>query len=78
MEEKLRHYPAVVNDQGMDAHAKTVAESLLGKENVKIVLQLIGGVGFRILCAEKGGIHLRHIGVGSESTMVTVHTTHSS
>ncbi|KAF0912396.1 hypothetical protein E2562_014043 [Oryza meyeriana var. granulata] len=36
MEEKLRPYPATVNDEGMYAHAKAVAESMLGEANVTL------------------------------------------
>ncbi|XP_062190071.1 LOW QUALITY PROTEIN: IAA-amino acid hydrolase ILR1-like 9 [Phragmites australis] len=47
MEGKKRPYPAVINDEGMYAHAKAVAESLLGEENVKVAPQLV--------CAEDFG-----------------------
>ncbi|KAL5219268.1 hypothetical protein ABZP36_019952 [Zizania latifolia] len=36
MEEKLRPYPATVNDEGMYAHAKAVAETMLREANVKL------------------------------------------
>ena len=35
MEEKLRPYPATVNDEGMYNHAKQVAETMLGQDNVR-------------------------------------------
>jgi IAA-amino acid hydrolase len=76
MEEKMRHYPAVLNDEGMYTHAKTVAESLLGKENVKIAPQLMGAEDFGFYAHRMAGAFF-NIGVGNESTMVTVHTTHS-
>ncbi|KAK3126769.1 hypothetical protein QOZ80_7AG0562130 [Eleusine coracana subsp. coracana] len=76
MEDKMRHYPAVINDEGMYAHAKTVAESLFGKENVKIAPQLMGAEDFGFYAQRMAGAFF-NIGVGNKSTMVTVHSTHS-
>lgn len=37
MEEKMRHYPATINDEKMYEHAKIAGEILLGKENVHLI-----------------------------------------
>ncbi|XP_062198798.1 uncharacterized protein LOC133901443 [Phragmites australis] len=41
MEEKLPPYPATVNDEAMYAHAKAVAEGMLGEANVRLCPQLM-------------------------------------
>ncbi|CAN6297136.1 unnamed protein product [Urochloa humidicola] len=46
MEEKLRPYPATVNDEAMYAHAKAVAEGMLGEANVKLCPQFMGAEDF--------------------------------
>uniref|UniRef100_J3LUK3 Peptidase M20 dimerisation domain-containing protein n=1 Tax=Oryza brachyantha TaxID=4533 RepID=J3LUK3_ORYBR len=46
MEEKLRPYPATVNDEGMYAHAKAVAESMLGEANVRLCPQAMAAEDF--------------------------------
>ncbi|CAN6222889.1 unnamed protein product, partial [Urochloa humidicola] len=46
MEDKMKIYPAVINDEGMYAHANAVAQSMLGKENVKVAPQLMGAEDF--------------------------------
>ncbi|GJN25056.1 hypothetical protein PR202_gb12840 [Eleusine coracana subsp. coracana] len=76
MEDKMRHYPVLINDEGIYAHAKTVAESLLGKENVMIAPQLMGAEDFGFYAQRMAGAFF-NIAVGNKSTMVTVHSTHS-
>ncbi|KAL6862434.1 hypothetical protein ACP4OV_016775 [Aristida adscensionis] len=76
MEDKMRPYPAVINDEGMYGHAKAVAENLLGKENVKLAPQLMGAEDFGFYMQRMAGVFF-NIGVGNGSTMVTVHSTHS-
>ncbi|KAL6595015.1 hypothetical protein ACP70R_048118 [Stipagrostis hirtigluma subsp. patula] len=76
MEDKMRPYPAVINDEGMYVHAKEVAENLLGEENVKLAPQLMGAEDFGFYMQRMAGVFF-NIGVGNKSTMVTVHTTHS-
>ncbi|PVH63645.1 hypothetical protein PAHAL_2G076000 [Panicum hallii] len=76
MEEKMRTYPAVINDEGIYAHAKAVAQSLLGEENVKVAPQLMGAEDFGFYAQRMAGAFFT-IGVGNKSTMVTVHSTHS-
>ncbi|KAK8459210.1 hypothetical protein SEVIR_2G101800v4 [Setaria viridis] len=76
MEGKMRTYPAVINDEGMYDHAKAVAQSLLGEENVKVAPQLMGAEDFGFYAQRMAGAFFT-IGVGNKSTMVTVHSTHS-
>ncbi|RCV10267.1 hypothetical protein SETIT_2G098700v2 [Setaria italica] len=76
MEGKMRTYPAVINDEGMYDHAKAVAQSLLGEENVKVAPQLMGAEDFGFYAQKMAGAFFT-IGVGNKSTMVTVHSTHS-
>ena len=37
LEDKLKPYPATVNDEAMYKHAKSVGESLLGEPNVYLL-----------------------------------------
>ncbi|CAN6280662.1 unnamed protein product [Urochloa humidicola] len=53
MEEKLRPYPATVNDEAMYAHAKAVAEGMLGEDNVKL--------GPQVMVAEDFGFYAHKI-----------------
>ncbi|RLN34513.1 IAA-amino acid hydrolase ILR1-like 9 isoform X2 [Panicum miliaceum] len=76
MEDKMRTYPAVINDEGMYAHAKAVAQSLLGEENVRVAPQLMGAEDFGFYAQRMAGAFFT-IGVGNKSTMATVHSTHS-
>ncbi|CAN6209803.1 unnamed protein product [Urochloa humidicola] len=76
MEDKMKIYPAVVNDEGMYAHANAVAQSMLGEENVKVAPQLMGAEDFGFYAQRMAGAFFT-IGVGNKSTMVTVHSTHS-
>nr|CAB3456219.1 unnamed protein product [Digitaria exilis] len=76
MEDKMKIYPAVINDEGMYAQANSVAQSLLGEENVKVAPQLMGAEDFGFYAQRMAGAFFT-IGVGNKSTMVTVHSTHS-
>lgn len=76
MEDKMRTYPAVINDEDMYAHVNSVAQSLLGEENVKVAPQLMGAEDFGFYAQRMAGAFFT-IGVGNKSTMVTVHSTHS-
>lgn len=75
MEEKLRPYPATVNDEGMYAHAKAVAESMLGEANVQLSPQ--------VMAAEDFGFYAQSIpaaffGIGvSNKKMEKIHHVHS-
>lgn len=76
MEEELRPYPATVNDQGVYAHVKAVAEAMLGPANVRLSAQIMAAEDFGFY-AEKipaafFGVGVR--GVGEE--MHHVHTPH--
>ncbi|XP_062190677.1 IAA-amino acid hydrolase ILR1-like 9 isoform X2 [Phragmites australis] len=76
MEDKMRPYPAVINDEGMYDHAKAVAQSLLGEENVKVAPQLMGAEDFGFYAQKMAGVFF-NIGVSNESTLGAVHSTHS-
>ncbi|KAL6897293.1 hypothetical protein ACP4OV_006989 [Aristida adscensionis] len=76
MEDTMRPYPVVINDEGMYDHAKSVAESLLGEENVKVAPQVMGAEDFGFYAKRMAGAFFT-IGVGNESTMVKAYSTHS-
>lgn len=46
MKEKLKLYPATVNDESMYQHAKTDGESVLGKSNVLLIPKTMGAENF--------------------------------
>lgn len=46
LEDKLKPYPATVNDQAMYKHAKRVGESLLGEPNVQLIPMTMGAEDF--------------------------------
>ncbi|CAN6322041.1 unnamed protein product [Urochloa humidicola] len=46
MEEELRPYPATVNDEAMYAHARAVAEGMLGEASVKVRPQIMAAEDF--------------------------------
>uniref|UniRef100_K4AI53 Peptidase M20 dimerisation domain-containing protein n=1 Tax=Setaria italica TaxID=4555 RepID=K4AI53_SETIT len=46
MEEKHRPYPATVNDEAMYAHARAVAEGMLGEANVRLCPQFMAAEDF--------------------------------
>uniref|UniRef100_A0A0D9ZFH5 Peptidase M20 dimerisation domain-containing protein n=1 Tax=Oryza glumipatula TaxID=40148 RepID=A0A0D9ZFH5_9ORYZ len=64
MEDKLRPYPATVNDEGMYAHAKAVAESMLGEANVTVSPMCMGAEDFGFY-AQRIPAAFFGIGVGS-------------
>jgi IAA-amino acid hydrolase len=75
MEEELRPYPATVNDEGMYAHVKAVAEGMLGPANVRLMPQLMGAEDFGFY-AEKIPAAFFGIGIcgGSGEEVHGVHT----
>ncbi|RLN36024.1 IAA-amino acid hydrolase ILR1-like 8 [Panicum miliaceum] len=76
LEEDLRPYPTTVNDERMYAHAKEVAEGMLGEANVKIAPQTMGGEDFALYAQRAAGAFFM-IGVGNETTMERVRSVHS-
>ncbi|CAL5066193.1 unnamed protein product [Urochloa decumbens] len=76
MEDKMRSYPAVINDEGMYAHAKAVAQSLLGEENVKVSPPVMCSEDFGFYAQRMAGAFF-NIGIRNESTMAKVHPAHS-
>ncbi|KAL6638219.1 hypothetical protein ACP70R_025791 [Stipagrostis hirtigluma subsp. patula] len=75
MEEKLRPYPATVNDEAMYAHAKAVAEGMLGEANVKLSPQLMAAEDFGFYAAKIPAAFFG-IGVRSDGTG-KIHHVHS-
>jgi len=75
MEEELRPYPATVNDEAMYAHAKAVAESLLGEANVKLRPQIMAAEDFGFY-AERIPAAFFGIGVRKENAG-KIHHVHS-
>ncbi|CAN6197421.1 unnamed protein product [Urochloa humidicola] len=76
MEDKMRPYPVVINDEGMYGHAKAVAESFLGEKNVKVSPLVMGAEDFGFYAQRMAGAFF-NIGTCNESTMATVHSLHS-
>ncbi|KAG8100190.1 hypothetical protein GUJ93_ZPchr0013g36111 [Zizania palustris] len=87
MEETMRPYPALVNDEGMYAHARAAAERVLGEGSVRVAPQLMGAEDFGFYARRMASAFFI-IGVGNASTMGVgggaaaaagskVHTTHS-
>lgn len=75
MEEELRPYPATVNDEGMYHHAREVAETMLGQDNVRIGAQLMGAEDFSFYAQKFAGAFF-FIGVRNKS-MEAMHPLHS-
>uniref|UniRef100_A0A0E0P3L7 Peptidase M20 dimerisation domain-containing protein n=1 Tax=Oryza rufipogon TaxID=4529 RepID=A0A0E0P3L7_ORYRU len=81
MEDKLPPYPATVNDEEMYAHAKAVAESMLGEANVKLSPQGMGAEDFGFY-AQRIPAAFFGIGVGNdgggmaETTKNQLHSPH--
>ncbi|KAG2534007.1 hypothetical protein PVAP13_9NG536300 [Panicum virgatum] len=77
MEEELRPYPATVNDEAMYAHAKAVAESMLGEANVKLRPPIMAAEDFGFY-AERIPAAFFGIGVRNEKAgeMHHVHSPH--
>lgn len=46
MEEKMRPYPATINDEAMYRHGKRIGESLLGESNVHLAPMTMGAEDF--------------------------------
>uniref|UniRef100_A0ACD5WH92 Uncharacterized protein n=1 Tax=Avena sativa TaxID=4498 RepID=A0ACD5WH92_AVESA len=76
MEEELRPYPPTVNDEDMYAHAKAVAEGMLGTENVRLCPQLMAAEDFGFY-AQKIPAAFFSIGVCGDSKEIShLHTPH--
>ncbi|XP_062214042.1 IAA-amino acid hydrolase ILR1-like 3 [Phragmites australis] len=75
MEEKLRPYPATVNDEAMYAQAKEVAESMVGEANVRLCPQFMAAEDFGFY-AQKIPAAFFSIGVSNAETG-KVHHVHS-
>ncbi|XP_062212942.1 IAA-amino acid hydrolase ILR1-like 3 [Phragmites australis] len=75
MEEKLRPYPATVNDEAMYAHAKAVAEGMLGEANVRLCPQLMAAEDFGFY-AQKIPAAFFSVGVSNDQ-MGKIHRLHS-
>jgi len=75
MEEELRPYPATVNDEGMYHHAREVAETMLGQENVRVGAQLMGAEDFSFYAQKFAGAFF-FIGVRNKS-MEAMYPLHS-
>ncbi|KAF7069089.1 hypothetical protein CFC21_074764 [Triticum aestivum] len=76
MEEELRPYPATVNDEGVYAHARAVAEGMLGAANVRLSPQIMAAEDFGFY-AEKIPAAFFGLGVragGEEDEVHHVHT----
>ncbi|CAL4920000.1 unnamed protein product [Urochloa decumbens] len=76
MEEKLRPYPATVNDEAMYAHARAVAEGMLGEANVRLCPQFMAAEDFGFY-AEKIPAAFFDIGVSNAEMGTTIHGLHS-
>ncbi|CAL4928273.1 unnamed protein product [Urochloa decumbens] len=76
MEEKLRPYPATVNDEAMYAHARAVAEGMLGEANVRLCPQFMAAEDFGFY-AEKIPAAFFDIGVSNADMGTTIHGLHS-
>ncbi|WVZ62573.1 hypothetical protein U9M48_012310 [Paspalum notatum var. saurae] len=76
MEGEMTPYPAVINDEGMYAHAKAVAESMLGKGSVRVAPQVMGSEDFGFYAERMAGAFFT-IGTGNESSMAAVAQPHS-
>ncbi|RLN35604.1 IAA-amino acid hydrolase ILR1-like 9 [Panicum miliaceum] len=76
MEDKMRPYPVVINDEGMYGHAKAVAESFLGEGNVRVSPLVMGAEDFGFYAQRMAGAFF-FIGIRNKSAMATVHKLHS-
>ncbi|XP_058207083.1 IAA-amino acid hydrolase ILR1-like 3 [Rhododendron vialii] len=75
MEEKLRPYPATVNDEAMYRHTKRIGETLLGESNVHLVPMTMGAEDFSFY-SQKMAAAFFSIGVMNE-TMKSHRNLHS-
>lgn len=74
-EDKLKPYPATVNDEGMYNHAREVAETMLGQDNVNRVASIMGAEDFAFYAQKFAGAFFM-IGVRNK-TMEAMHPLHS-
>ncbi|XP_044508910.1 IAA-amino acid hydrolase ILR1-like [Mangifera indica] len=72
MEEKMRPYPSLVNDEEMYEHGKRVGESLLGEANVNVIPRSMGAEDFSFY-AEKMAAALFMIGTKNETNKMRNH-----
>nr|CAB3452525.1 unnamed protein product [Digitaria exilis] len=75
MEDKLKPYPATVNDEGMYNNAREVAETMLGQDNVKRGVPIMGAEDFAFYAQRFAGAFF-FIGVHNK-TMEAMHPLHS-
>ncbi|CAL5079497.1 unnamed protein product [Urochloa decumbens] len=75
MEEKVQPYPATVNDEGMYHHAKEVAETMLGQDNVHRGAPFMGAEDFAFYAQKFAGAFFM-IGVRNK-TMEAMYPLHS-
>ncbi|CAK7341943.1 unnamed protein product [Dovyalis caffra] len=75
MEEKMRPYPATVNDEAMYKHAKQVGEALLGESNVQLAPMSMGAEDFSFY-SQKMKAALFFVGTKNE-TVKSVKRLHS-
>jgi IAA-amino acid hydrolase len=75
MEDKHRPYPSTVNAEGMHHHAKEVAETLLGQDNVRTGAPLMASEDFAFYAQRFAGAYFM-IGVHNH-TMKKFHPLHS-
>lgn len=68
-EETPLPYPVMINDKGMYEHAKTVAETILGKANVHLMPVVMGGEDFSFF-GQKMAVTMFFIGTGNETHTV--------
>lgn len=66
LEEKLKPYPATVNDEAMYNHGKRVGESLLGEPNVRLLPLIMGAEDFSFY-SQKMPAAFFMIGTGNET-----------
>ncbi|VAI39659.1 unnamed protein product [Triticum turgidum subsp. durum] len=75
MEEELRPYPATVNDFGVYAHAKAVAEEMLGDTNIRLCPQVMAAEDFGFY-AQKFPTAFFSVGVRTSEEITHVHKPH--
>ncbi|OMO82421.1 Peptidase M20 [Corchorus capsularis] len=73
MEEKLRPYPATVNDESMYEHAKIVGESVVGKSNVQFLPMSMGAEDFSFYSMNNMAAAFFMIGTKNETQKPSFH-----
>lgn len=68
MEEKLRAYPATINDPSMYEHARRIGNLLVGEDNVKLLPINMAAEDFSFY-GQKMAATMFMIGVGNKTTM---------